>query len=312
MKLSKLSIVVPCYNEESNIEELFNELKKVIESLTCVCEVIFVDDGSKDNTYKEIEKKSHKYDYVHGVSLSRNFGHQIALLAGLEKASGDVIITLDGDLQHPPQVIPELIEKYNKGFDIVNTRRIDDESASFLKKKTSTLFYILINKLSDIKVEPFGADFRLMSRETVDAFLSIKEQDRFTRGLVSWIGYNQGVIEYKANPRFSGKSSYTVKKMFQLAINGITSMSSKPLRISLYLGLMFFITGLIYAVFIIYNYFAGINVEGWTSILITILILGGIQLLISSIIGEYVSRIFNETKSRPLYLVKKQTSKKIT
>ncbi|WP_062053039.1 glycosyltransferase family 2 protein [Aquimarina longa] len=307
MKLSKLSIVVPCYNEESNIEELFNELKKVIDSFDYAYEVIFVDDGSKDGTYKEIEKKSTQYDFVQGISLSRNFGHQIALLAGLENSTGDVIITLDGDLQHPPQVIPELIQKYKEGYDIVNTRRIDDASTSFFKKKTSKLFYIFINKLSDTKVEPFGADFRLMSRETVDAFLSIKEHDRFTRGLVSWIGFDQGVVEYKANPRFSGKSSYTFKKMFKLAINGITSMSSKPLRISLYLGLIFFITGLVYAIFILYNYFVGVNVEGWTSILITILILGGIQLLISSIIGEYVSRIFNETKARPLYLVKKQT-----
>ncbi len=303
----KLSIVIPCYNEESNIEELFNELKKVIDSFHFTCEVIFIDDGSKDNTYHEIEKKSLDYDYVRGISLSRNFGHQIALLAGLEKSSGDIIVTLDADLQHPPNVIPELIKKYEEGYDIVNTRRLDDASTSLFKKITSKWFYIFINKLSDVRVEPFGADFRLMSRETVDAFLSIKEHDRFTRGLVSWIGFNQCIIKYKANPRFSGKSSYTLKKMIKLAINGVTTMSSKPLRISLYLGLIFFVTGIVYALFIIGNYFNGLNVEGWTSILITILILGGIQLLILSIIGEYVSRIFNETKSRPLYLVKKKT-----
>jgi len=189
---------------------------------------------------------------------------------------------MDGYFQHPPNVIPELVKKYNEGFDIVNTKRLDSKSISFFKKSTSKLFYLLINKLSDFAVEPFGADFRLMSRETVDAFLSIKEHDRF-------------------------KSSYTLKKMIKLAINGITSMSSKPLRISLYLGLMFFISGIIYAIFIISNYYNGFNVAGWTSILITILILGGIQLLIMSIIGEYVAKIFNETKSRPLYLIKKKT-----
>ncbi|MBQ0736134.1 glycosyltransferase family 2 protein [Aquimarina celericrescens] len=307
MSISKLSIVVPCFNEESNIQELFKELIDVINVLTFSSEVIFVDDGSKDNTFSEIEKISLENKFVSGISLSRNFGHQIALLAGLEKSTGDVVITMDGDLQHPPNIIPELIKKYEDGYDIVNTRRIDPESISFFKKKTSTLFYTIINKLSDIKVEPFSADFRLMSRETVNAFLSIKEHDRFTRGLVSWIGFNQGVVEYKANSRFSGKSSYTFKKMIKLAINGITTMSSKPLRISLYLGLIFFITGIIYAAFILYNYFTGVNVEGWTSILITILVLGGIQLLILSIIGEYVSRIFNETKSRPLYLIKKKT-----
>ncbi len=309
MSIINLSIVVPCYNEESNIAKLFNELNKVINTLDFSCEVIFVDDGSKDDTFKEIEKISLTNNYVSGICLSRNFGHQIALLAGLEKSSGDIVITIDGDLQHPPEVIPELIQKYQEGYDIVNTRRIDDESTSFFKKKTSKWFYAFINMLSDVKVEPFGADFRLMSRETVDAFLSIKEHDRFTRGLVSWIGFNQGVVEYKANPRFSGKSSYTLKKMIKLAINGITTMSSKPLRISLYLGLIFFVTGIIYAFFILSNYFSGLNVEGWTSILITILILGGIQLLIMSIIGEYVSRIFNETKSRPLYLIKKKTRK---
>ncbi len=307
MSISKLSIVVPCFNEESNIQELFKELIDVINVLTFSSEVIFVDDGSKDNTFSEIEKIALENKFVSGISLSRNFGHQIALLAGLEKSTGDVVITMDGDLQHPPNIIPELIKKYEDGYDIVNTRRIDPESISFFKKKSSKLFYTLINKLSDIKVEPFSADFRLMSRETVDAFLSIKEHDRFTRGLVSWIGFKQGVVKYKANSRFSGKSSYTFKKMIKLAINGITTMSSKPLRISLYLGLIFFITGIIYAAFILYNYFTGVNVEGWTSILITILVLGGIQLLILSIIGEYVSRIFNETKSRPLYLIKKKT-----
>ncbi|GAA4274243.1 glycosyltransferase family 2 protein [Aquimarina gracilis] len=308
MSISKLSIVVPCFNEESNIQELFKELKEVVTTFSFSYEVIFVDDGSKDHTYLEIEKIANTYDYVSGISLSRNFGHQIALLAGLERSTGDVVITMDGDLQHPPHVIPDLISKYEEGYDIVNTRRIDDESTSFFKKKTSSLFYAIINKLSDTKVEPFGADFRLMSRETVDAFLSIKEHDRFTRGLVSWIGFHQGTVAYKANPRFSGKSSYTLKKMIKLAVNGITSMSSRPLRISLYLGLIFFVTGIVYAIFILYNYFIGLNVAGWTSILITILILGGIQLLIMSIIGEYVSRIFNETKSRPLYLVKKKTN----
>ncbi len=310
MSISKLSVVIPCYNEESNIQELFRELREVVDQLIFSLEVILVDDGSKDRTYEEIEKISIANNFVSGISLSRNFGHQIALLAGLEKSTGDIIIMMDGDLQHPPKVIPELIQKYEEGYDIVNTKRIDDESTSFFKKKTSKLFYTLINKLSDTKVEPFGADFRLMSRETVDAFISIQEHDRFTRGLVSWIGFNQGIVAYKANPRFSGKSSYTLKKMIKLAINGITTMSSKPLRISLYLGLMFFVTGVLYATFILYNYFSGLNVAGWTSILITILILGGIQLLIMSIIGEYVSRIFNETKARPLYLIKKNTNDK--
>jgi len=305
--ISKLSIVIPCHNEASNVSVLFTALQEVLNDIDADKEIIFVDDGSKDNTFLEVEKISHSHNFVHGICLSRNFGHQIALLAGLEKSSGDVIVMLDGDMQHPPSVIPELIQKYEEGYEIVNTRRVDDASTKMFKKVTSKFFYIVINKLSDVKIEPFSADFRLMSREAIDAFLSIKEHDRFTRGLVSWIGFDQCFVTYKANPRFSGTSSYTLKRMFKLAMNAVTTMSSKPLRLSLYLGLVFFATGIIYAFFILSNFFSGRNVEGWTSILITLLILGGIQLFILSIIGEYVSRIFTETKSRPLYLIKKKT-----
>ena len=307
MKNLKVTIVIPCHNEAQNVEVLATAILKMDLWKLYSVEVIFVDDGSKDATYEQITAVSLRDSRCKGIALSRNFGHQIALLAGLEQAKGDVIITMDGDMQHPPSMIPKLIEKFEEGYDIVNTKRIDANSTSFLKKKTSKYFYILINKLSDIRVEPFSADFRLMSRETVDAFLQIKEQDRFTRGLVSWIGFNQTIVSYKANPRLSGRSSYTLKKMMKLAISGITSMSSKPLRISLYLGLFFFLGGIVYALFILYTYFNGYNVQGWTSILITILILGGLQLLMLSIIGAYVSRIFNESKSRPLYLIKKRT-----
>lgn len=305
----KISIVIPCHNEEKNLTELHNELKKVIESFIGIYsfEIILIDDGSSDLTYKKIESLAEHNKTIIGISFSRNFGHQIALLAGLEKASGDIVITMDGDLQHPPSVIPDLITKYNEGYDIVNTKRKDDDSISIFKKFTSQLYYKIINYLSDVKIEAFSADFRLMNRESTDAFLSIREHDRFTRGLVSWIGFNQAIVEYQAHSRFAGTSSYTLRRMIKLALNGITSMSSKPLRMSLYFGFLFFITGIIYGAFILYNYFTGVNVEGWTSILITMLVLGGIQLFILSIIGEYVSRIFKETKARPLYLIKKQT-----
>ena len=309
MSVERLSIVVPCYNEENNVKFLYKELIKVIDNLEYDYEIILVDDGSQDNTYVEIEKLAIINPKVVGISFSRNFGHQIALLAGLEKSRGDAVVTMDGDLQHPPKVIPDLINKYLEGYDIVNTKRIDGDTTSLFKKMTSKWFYSLINRLSDIKVEPSSADFRLMSRETVNSFLKIKEHDRFTRGLISWIGFKQTIVDYTSSPRYSGKSSYTIKKMISLAVNGITSMSSRPLRLSLYLGLIFFVTGIVYSFFILINFFRGVNVEGWTSILITILILGGIQLFIMSIIGEYVARIFNETKARPLYIIKKSTHK---
>ncbi len=305
--MTELSIIIPCYHEEKNIDILYQELNTTLKTIEISYEIIFVDDGSKDKTYEKIERIAQNDDRVSGISFSRNFGHQIALLAGLEKAKGNMIITMDGDMQHPPKVIPQLISKFKEGYDIVNTQRIDDSSISFFKKQTSKWFYKIINRLSDIEVESLGADFRLMSRETVNAFLSIREHDRFTRGLVSWIGYKQGLIEYQAHPRHAGTSSYTTGRMLKLALNGITSMSSKPLRISLFFGLFFFASGILYSLFILYNYFTGSNVQGWTSILITILILGGIQLFILSIIGEYVSKIFNESKARPLYIIKKRT-----
>ncbi|WP_299549486.1 glycosyltransferase family 2 protein [Seonamhaeicola sp.] len=309
MKIDRLSIVLPCHNEESNIPELIKELSLVLKPFAFTYEIIFVDDGSKDSTFKIINDISKSNKFVKGYALSRNFGHQIALLAGIENATGDVIITMDADLQHPPEIIPQLIEKYEDGYDIVNTRRKYDKKTTVFKKTSSKWFYILINKLSDIKIEPQSSDFRLMNREAVDAFLKMKEHNRFTRGLIRWIGFEQTIIDYETNERFSGQSSYSLKKMITLAIDGVTSMSSKPLRLSLYLGFIFFVSGLVYGTYVMFNYFSGINITGWTSILISILIIGGIQLLILSIIGEYVAKIFNEVKSRPLYLIKAKTHK---
>lgn len=309
MSIQKLSIVVPCYNEEGNIVELVSGLKAVLGQYNFPFEVILVDDGSKDGTFSVIEKQSKEQDNIKGYSLSRNFGHQIALFAGLEMAEGDVVITMDGDLQHPVHVIPELIKKYEEGYEIVNTIRAYDKSESAFKKLTSKWFYAFINKISDTHIEPQSSDFRLMGKEAVNAFLTLKEHNRFTRGLIRWIGFKQTAIEYKADKRFSGSSGYSLKKMISLAVDGVTSMSSKPLRLSLYLGFLLCIAGVIYAFFVLVNYIRGINVEGWTSILISILVIGGIQLLILSIMGEYVSKIFNEAKDRPLYLIKAKTPK---
>ena len=304
-----ISIVVPCYNEEGNIVALIDGLKEVLSPYGFDYELILVDDGSKDDTFKIIESEAKRSDRIKGFSLSRNFGHQVALFAGLEMAVGEVVITMDADLQHPVKVIPKLIEKYGEGYDIVNTVRAYDQSETIFKKLTSKWFYAFINSISDTHIEPQSSDFRLMGREAVDAFLTLKEHNRFTRGLVRWIGFKQTSVEYQADKRFSGSSGYSFKKMVALAVDGVTSMSSKPLRLSLYLGFLLCIAGVLYAIFVLVNYIRGINVEGWTSILISILVIGGIQLLILSIMGEYVSKIFNEAKDRPLYLIKAKTTK---
>ncbi|HNW97945.1 MAG TPA: glycosyltransferase family 2 protein [Bacteroidales bacterium] len=302
-----ISIVIPAFNEEQNIIALYNELISVLQKISFRYEIIFVDDGSRDNTFNEIKKIAEKDKCVSGISLSRNFGHQVAIMAGLQQAKGDLVIMMDADLQHPPDAIPLMIEEQEKGFDIVNTKRIDAKGTALTKKTTSKLFYNLLNKLSDVRIEPAAADFRLMTRKAVDAFLRLEERDRFTRGLISWMGFKQTVIEYQASARFAGKSKYTVKKMFRFGMDGITSFSSKPLRISFYIGFIVFLIGLAYSVYAIIEYILNKTVPGWTSMLVSVLIIGGIQLLSIGIVGEYIARIFNEAKRRPLYFVKDRT-----
>jgi polyisoprenyl-phosphate glycosyltransferase len=302
-----LSIVIPCYNEEKNISPLYMELKEVLNQLEFSHEIVFSDDGSKDRTFEIIKELNKQDRSVKGISLSRNFGHQIALMAGIKAARGNFVITMDGDLQHPPTLIFELLKKQAEGYDIVNTRRIDQVDIGFIKKTTSKTFYKLVNFLADVHIEPATADFRLMTRKAVNAFIDIPERDRFTRGLISWMGFNQAIIDYQAAKRFTGKSKYTLRKMIHFASDGITSFSSKPLRFSFFFGLFTFFIGLIYAGYSILNHLSGNTVPGWTSLMVTVLIIGGIQLLSIGIIGEYISRIFNESKSRPLYFIKDAT-----
>ena len=303
----KLSIVIPVYNEELNIEVLYDRLMTVLGHISISFEILFVDDGSKDNSFRLIRQLSEKDNHVKGISLSRNFGHQVALHAGLEGATADLIITMDGDMQHPPEMIIPLIEKANEGFDIVNTRRIDTKGEGFAKKTSSGLFYKLINSLSDIHIESGSADFRLMTRKALDAYLQFPERDRFTRGLISWMGFRQTSLDYNAPARFKGNSKYSLRKMLHFALDGITSFSSRPLRISFYCGFFVFLMGIIYACFAIIQFINGKTVQGWTSMLVSILVLGGIQLLSIGVIGEYIARIFNETKARPLYFIKDKT-----
>ncbi|MGQ0826827.1 MAG: glycosyltransferase family 2 protein [Bacteroidota bacterium] len=303
-----ISIVIPLLNEEGNIPMLYITLLPLIERISPDYEIIFVDDGSTDGSFARIADICSQDKHVLGISLSRNFGHQVALTAGMEHSSGEVVITMDADMQHPPELVPELYKKYKEGFDIVNTLREETDGSTAFKIITSRWFYKVINTLSDTHIQGGAADFRLMSRKTINAFLQLKEKNRFTRGLISWMGFSQATISYTASARFSGRSKYSTVKMFGYAVDGIISFSAKPLRISFYLGLITSLMGLLYAIYAIVEYYGGKTIPGWTSILVSVLIIGGIQLISIGIIGEYLARVFNEAKNRPLYLVKKYTS----
>ncbi len=304
----EISLVIPVFNEEKNIEVLYTEICRTMAHMNKNnnFEIIFIDDGSHDNSFEVISELNRKDFRVKGLSLSRNFGHQSALSAGLEHTSGDIIIMLDGDLQHPPAVIAELYNKYLEGYDIVNTKRINKYNSIF-KSFSSKYFYKILNSIAEIKIEENSSDFRLINKKVLNAFSSIKEKNRFIRGLIGYLGFKQTTIEYQASNRYAGESKYTLKKMFNLAINGITSFSAKPLRISLYAGLFLFILGTIYLIFALISHAKGQTMPGWTSLVLIIIFMGGLQLLGLGIIGEYIAQIFEEVKARPVYFLKNKT-----
>jgi dolichol-phosphate mannosyltransferase len=300
-----ISIVLPAFEEEQNIQPLCQEILGQLEGSSAL-EVIFVDDGSRDRTYERIEDLSRSDTRVKGIRLSRNFGHQTALLAGLNEASGDAIIMMDADGQHPPSMIPRLIEKLEEGFDVVNTTRIDARGTGLFKRISSRWFYRVFNMLSDTRIEPASADFRIMNRLALDAFLTIEEHDRFTRGLVSWMGFRQAHLPYQAEKRKRGKSKYSLRRMRLFAFDGVTSFSTKPLRISMILGLATILGGFVYIGYAVVMYLQGHTNPGWTSLLISVLLIGGVQLFSIGILGEYLARIFHEAKRRPHYFVEKR------
>lgn len=302
-----LSIVLPAYSEADNVKPLSERIIDTVKQLGIDFEIIFVDDGSRDGTFLQVKELSEKDPHIRGIKLSRNFGHQVALYAGLIEAKGERIIMMDADGQHPPELISELIDKLGEGYDVVNTIRKESKNTGFFKRGSSKLFYRIFNLLSDIRIEPAAADFRIMNRKALDAFLSLGEHNRFTRGLVTWMGFNQTSIPYIAPERFSGKSKYTFRKMRRFAFDGLTSFSTRPLRISTLLGFLILIFGIAYAIYAIIMFIIGHTNPGWTSLLITILIMGGVQLFSIGIIGEYIARIYYESKGRPHFFIESRT-----
>ncbi|TQR43692.1 glycosyltransferase family 2 protein [Paenibacillus popilliae] len=300
-----LSIVVPMYNEEENIEYFYSKISNVLESNNYRYEIICVNDGSKDQTLSRISAIATKDKRIKVVDLSRNFGKEIAMTAGLRYSTGDAIIPIDADLQDPPELIPQLIEKWKEGYDVVYATRARREGETFVKKATAHLFYRFIQKITRINIPADTGDFRLMSRQVVDALNQLPEQHRFMKGLFSWVGFKQTSIIYQREPRFAGKTSFNYWKLWNFAIEGITSFSFAPLQIAMYLGFAISILALIYAGYMIVSTLVGGNpVPGYPSLMVAILFFGGVQLITLGVIGEYIGRIYNETKRRPLYLVR--------
>jgi glycosyltransferase involved in cell wall biosynthesis len=300
-----ISIVVPVFNEEKVIKVFHDRVVKVIEKLPEKFEIIYVNDGSTDNTLKIIQCLRSRHKNLAIVDLSRNFGKEIALTAGIDYSSGDSVVVIDADLQDPPELIPELIENSRRGYDVVYAKRSSRAGEKAIKKVTAHAFYRVMNKLSRIKVPEDTGDFRIMSRRAVNSLKELREQHRFMKGLFSWIGYDQKEVVYKRDARYAGQTKWNYWKLWNFALEGITSFSTAPLIAASYLGLITSLTAFAYAVYVVYKTLVyGDPVKGYPSLMVVILFLGGIQLLAIGVIGEYIGRIFNETKKRPLYLIK--------
>lgn len=305
MKL--ISIVVPVFNEEDNIEHFYTAVCEEMGMLQYDFELIFVDDGSKDSSVCILDYLAKKDLRVKPLYLARNFGHQIALTCGLDHADGEAVITMDGDMQHPPAFIPVLIKKWEEGYEVVQTIRTATEGVSWFKSATSAFFYRLMNAMSKVKIQPGGSDFRLMDRCVVESFREYKERARFIRGMIGAIGYRQLQIEFTAPKRFAGTSKFSLNKMMHFALDAITSYSKTPLRFAFYMGMIFGALSIAVTSHVLYiKCFTEEAVPGWATISASILFLGGLQLVGIGIIGEYVGRIFEEVKQRPLYFVRKE------
>lgn len=300
-----ISIVVPVYNEEDNIEFFYQEVCKHMEPLSYKFELLFVDDGSSDATPLLLEKLSQQDSRVRGLIMARNYGHQLALTCGLDHADGDGVITMDGDMQHPPEMLPILLAKWEEGFEVVQTIRISTEGVSWFKSATSGLFYKLMNAMSKVHIQEGGSDFRLLDKAVVQSFRRYKERARFIRGMIGAIGYRQALVEFVAPKRFAGTSKFSLRKMIHFALDGITAYSKLPLRFAFFMGLLFALISFAVTMHVLYiKLFTPEAVPGWATISASILFLGGLQLLGLGIIGEYVGRIFEEVKQRPLYLLR--------
>ncbi len=301
----EISLIIPMYNEEDNIETLFKRVIDTLEKLKLTYEIICVNDGSKDRTLEILINYHQTNQAIKVVNLSRNFGKDIALTAGIDCAHGNAVIPIDADLQDPPELIGEMIQKWQEGYDIVYATRESRQGETWFKRFTANIFYILLDKITKVHIPKNTGDFRLLDRQVVEAIKRLPERTRFMKGIFAWVGFKSTSIVFERQPRLQGNTKWNYWKLWNFALDGITSFSVLPLKVWTYMGLVISIISLVYASFlVIRTIFFGIDVPGYASLMVTILFLGGIQLITLGIIGEYLGRVYEEIKGRPLYLVR--------
>jgi dolichol-phosphate mannosyltransferase len=304
LSLVDISVIIPIYNEEANIPALYDRLRSVFEPMGLHYEFIFINDGSRDQSLKLIRLLADRDDRVRYIDFSRNFGHQIAVTAGLDLALGNAAVIIDADLQDPPELIPQLYQRLHEGFEVVYAKRRSRQGESAAKKYTAKMFYRLLASITNISIPVDTGDFRIISRKVIDALKMMPEQNKFIRGQISWIGYRQTYIEYDRAERAGGQTGYTYSKMIGLALDGITGFSDMPLKVATISG--FFVSGIAFLVMLytLYSRFVtGDYQPGWASLMISILFLGGVQLIAVGIIGEYIARLSANVRHRPLYII---------
>lgn len=303
--MKKISIIIPAYNEEESLMLLYERLNKLMETMNNYeFEVLFINDGSKDKTIEIIKKLRSNDERINYVDFSRNFGKEIAMIAGLDYATGDCVVFMDADLQDPPELIPELVKYWEEGYDDVYAKRNSRKGETFLKKFTSKMYYKVLQKLTNVEIQKDTGDFRLLDRRCVNALKKLRESQRCSKSMFSWIGYKKKEVLFNRDPRVAGKTKWNYRKLVDLAIDGITSFTTSPLRISTYISIPTFLTLIIYFIYVIIKcVIQNVAVQAFQAIILLILFFSGIQILLFGIVGEYLGRIFNETKNRPLYLV---------
>jgi glycosyltransferase involved in cell wall biosynthesis len=305
-----ISVIIPVYNEEKNIQNLYHRLSKVLHGLGVSYELIFVNDGSKDASIGLIKVLSKKYESVKYIDFSRNFGHQIAVTAGLDKTSGDAVVIIDADLQDPPELIIEMYQKRLEGFEVIYAKRKNRRGENFLKLLTASVFYRLLAKMTSISIPVDTGDFRMIDNKIVEVLREMPEKNKYLRGQISWIGFNQTFVEYERQERQAGATGYTYRKMLHFALDGITAFSDVPLKIVTYFGFIVSVIAFFVAIYALLAKFVWENsVPGWTSLMIAILFIGGIQMIAIGIIGEYLSRMNHNIRNRTIYIIRESNIK---
>ena len=310
--MKKISIIIPAYNEEESLPFLYERLERLMDSISNYeFEILFVNDGSKDNTLNLIKEYREKDNRISYVDFSRNFGKEIGMIAGLDYATGDAVIFMDADLQDPPELIPEMIKFWEEGYDDVYAQRKSRAGETFLKKFTSKMYYRVLQSLTSVPIQKDTGDFRLLDRRCVNALKKLRETDRNSKSMFSWIGYKKKAVFYDRDPRVAGKTKWNYKKLIDLAIDGITSFTTSPLRISTYIAIPTFLALFVYFIYVIIKCIRfNIAIQAFQATILLILFFSGIQILLFGIIGEYLGRIFNASKNRPLYLVNEYNGKR--